>query len=127
MAVAPHYYATAFKRSALREAMTTSAPSLFANSAVARPMPEEPPTTTTFFPASSIPSPPILDFGLNLSRADYGAANAFLKASGMAAGAGFPLLARASQTRASKPSKICRSPQHPLYSTRRLVSPQRLI
>src|SRR5262249_45697484 len=55
--VAPHFSATAFKRSALREAITTSAPSFFASTAVARPMPDEPPTTTIFLPVSTIISP----------------------------------------------------------------------
>jgi hypothetical protein len=51
--------AIAFSRSAmgssfaaLREAMMTSAPSRRASSAVDSPMPDEPPTTTTLFPAS---------------------------------------------------------------------------
>src|SRR6478672_1535358 len=52
MPVAPSLPATACKRSALRAAMITSAPCAFANSAVARPMPEDPPTTTIFWPAS---------------------------------------------------------------------------
>src|SRR5208282_2418857 len=58
------------------------------------------------------------------SGADHDAANAFLKASGMVAAAGRPLFARPSQTRASNPSKIGLSAQNPLYSARRLVSPQ---
>jgi hypothetical protein len=58
--VAPIFPATAFNRSALREAITTSAPSLLASSAAARPMPDEPPTTTTFLPASTIITFPFL-------------------------------------------------------------------
>src|SRR5215831_21124890 len=42
---------------ALREATITSAPSRFASSAVERPMPDEPPTTTTFLPASCTRTP----------------------------------------------------------------------
>src|ERR1700751_2273232 len=54
MAVAPIFSAAGVSRSLLREAMTTSAPSCLASAAVARPMPDEPPTTTTFCPASNI-------------------------------------------------------------------------
>src|SRR5665213_1164482 len=52
IALAPIVPATEFSRSALREAMMTSAPSRVASSAVDRPIPEEPPTTTTFLPTS---------------------------------------------------------------------------
>jgi len=58
IAVTPSFAAAAFRRSGLCEAMMTSAPSLLASSAVARPIPEEPPTTTTFLPASMMPSSP---------------------------------------------------------------------
>ena len=54
IAIASSLSATASSRSTLREAMMTSAPSRLASSAVARPIPEEPPTTTTFLPASNI-------------------------------------------------------------------------
>src|SRR3972149_1586175 len=57
IAVAPILSAAACKRSALREAMTTSAPSRLVSSAGARPRRAEPPTTTIFLPASSILSP----------------------------------------------------------------------
>src|SRR5580700_5431961 len=52
--------ATAFRRSALREAMMTSAPSRIASSAVERPIPDEPPTTTTLLPASIMTFPKVL-------------------------------------------------------------------
>src|SRR3954471_6850427 len=56
MPLAPTFAAAVFTLSELREATMTSAPCFFANSAVARPMPEVPPTTTTFFPDNiSIP------------------------------------------------------------------------
>src|SRR5882757_2416317 len=55
MAVTFSRSATGSSFAALREAMTTSAPCALASSAVARPMPEEPPITTTFLPASVIP------------------------------------------------------------------------
>jgi len=56
--VAEIFLAAAVKRSALRDAMTTSAPSRLANSAVAKPMPDAPPRTTTFAPASCIDDAP---------------------------------------------------------------------
>src|SRR6476469_5061024 len=56
MPVTPSLPAAACRRSALRAAMITSAPCAFANSAVARPMPEDPPTTTIFWPASILRS-----------------------------------------------------------------------
>src|SRR6266702_1883977 len=52
IAMAFNLVATASRRSTLRDATITSAPSRLASSAVARPMPDEPPTTTTFLPAS---------------------------------------------------------------------------
>src|ERR1700686_2817392 len=52
IALAPILPATALSRSALREAMMTSAPSRVAHSAVERPRPGEPPTTPPFLPAS---------------------------------------------------------------------------
>src|SRR5215469_12580330 len=55
--LAPIFPAAAFKRSLLREAITTLAPSFFASSAAARPIPEEPPTTTTVCPESNIAFP----------------------------------------------------------------------
>src|SRR5262249_2106633 len=51
------FSATASSFAALREAMITSAPSCFAISAVASPIPEEPPTTTTFLPFNTMLSP----------------------------------------------------------------------
>src|SRR5690348_6054670 len=57
MARAPIRSAAGVSRSLLRAAITTSAPSCLASSAVARPIPEEPPTTTTVFPSSSITHP----------------------------------------------------------------------
>src|SRR5882757_6841406 len=52
IAMAFNLVATASRRSTLRDATMTSALSRLASSAVARPIPEEPPTTTTFLPAS---------------------------------------------------------------------------
>jgi len=44
-------------RSAEREAMVTAAPSAFASCAVASPIPDEPPTTTTLLPLSNMYAP----------------------------------------------------------------------
>src|ERR1051325_419360 len=56
MPLAPILAAAVFTLSELREAIVTSAPCFFAISAVARPMPDDPPTRTTFFPDNiSIP------------------------------------------------------------------------
>src|SRR5882724_2425138 len=63
IAMAFNLAATASRRSTLRDATITSAPSRLASSAVARPIPEEPPTTTTFLPASIMPSPLFCGFG----------------------------------------------------------------
>src|SRR5467141_3130768 len=57
IAMAFNLAATASRRSTLREARITSAPSRLASSAVASPIPEEPPTTTTFLPVSILLSP----------------------------------------------------------------------
>jgi hypothetical protein len=57
MATALSRSATASSLAALRDATMTSAPSRFAISAVASPMPDEPPTTTTFLPFNSMHSP----------------------------------------------------------------------
>jgi len=57
IAIAFSLSATASSRATLREAMMTSAPSRFAISAVDRPIPDEPPTTTTFLPLSNMLSP----------------------------------------------------------------------
>src|SRR5215472_972496 len=55
--LAPILPAAAFNRSLPREAITTSAPSFLASSAVARPIPEGPPTTTTVCPETNIACP----------------------------------------------------------------------
>src|SRR4030088_1997377 len=57
IAMAFNLAAIASRRSTLREARITSAPSRLASSAVASPIPEEPPTTTTFLPVSILLSP----------------------------------------------------------------------
>ena len=49
-AVTPSCLAAPSSRSPGREAIVTSAPAAFAMAAVAKPMPDEPPTTTTFLP-----------------------------------------------------------------------------
>src|SRR5260221_9274397 len=64
IAIAFNLSAAASSRSTFRDAMMTSAPARLAISAVDRPMPEEPPTTTTFFPASSIRFPLVRSGGL---------------------------------------------------------------
>jgi hypothetical protein len=48
---------TGVNRSLLRDDITTSAPSRRASSAVARPMPEEPPTKNTVLPFNNIAVP----------------------------------------------------------------------
>src|SRR5207237_3042294 len=73
IAFAFSFSATLSRRSTLRDAMMISAPSRFAISAVARPIPEEPPTTTTFLPASNMGFPPARSGGLK-ARADAGLA-----------------------------------------------------
>src|SRR5205085_11132497 len=74
IAIAFSLSATASRRSTLREAMMTSAPSRFAISAVDRPIPDEPPTTTTFLPLSNMLFPLGLRSGRLIAGADAGLA-----------------------------------------------------
>src|SRR5258707_14844602 len=73
IAIALSFSATLSRRSTFRDATMTSAPSRLAISAVARPIPEEPPTTTIFLPASNMRSPRFKSGGL-IAGADAGLA-----------------------------------------------------